>query len=283
MTRSNVGTLVRHWRSHRARSQLDLALDVGVSTRHLSYVETGRSRPSPELIEAIGIHLDVPLRDRNAMLLAAGFAPAHRRTPLDDPGLTHVLDQLGRLLRAHEPHPGFVLDRQWNVVLANTAADAMQALLPGELVEPTVNIFRASLHPAGFASFTRNFDEWATSLLAQLDRLIVLTDDADLKAIRDEVDAYPNVADLRRRSSWQAPFGSADRDDVLIPCELVVGGTELSMFSTHTSFGTPRDITLEELSIELFFPTDAVTAEFFRSAMSHDPSDPTSLKEPTDD
>jgi len=240
-----------------------LAQRVGVSTRHLSFVETGRSRPSPELIEAIGIHLDIPLRERNAMLLAAGYAPRYRHTPLDDPAMAGPRSSLQRLLDAHMPYPGFVLDRHWNVVLANGGAAPIAALLPDELTTPTLNVFRSSLHPKGLAPLTANLPEWTSYLLRQLERLIVITHDDELIAIRDEVTAYPAIAEILAEHDWRTP---PPVDDPLIPCDLSIGGMTLSLFTTLTSFGTPQDVTLDELSIELFFPTDDATAEFFRTA-----------------
>lgn len=260
MVSNNVGTLVRHWRHQRSRSQLEIAHEIGVSPRHLSFVETGRSRPSPELIDAIGIHLDVPLRERNTMLLAAGFAPRYRHTALDDPTMRSIVASLQRLLDAHDPFPGLVLDRHWNVVLANAAAGAFSALLPDHLVGPPMNVFRASLHPDGLAAHTIGFDEWAGHLLAQLRRQVAITGDPNLIDIEREVTAYPNVAELSDRVDWATP---SEPPELLVPFRLDLDGTELSMFTTLTTFGTPRDVTLDELAIELFFPTDTATSGFF--------------------
>lgn len=239
----------------------ELAYEVGVSPRHLSFVETGRSRPSPELIDALGIHLDVPLRERNTMLLAAGFAPRYRHTSLDDPAMATVVASLQRLLDAHDPFPGLVLDRHWNVVLTNAAAGAFAALLPEHLVGPPMNVFRASLHPDGLAAHTIDFDQWAGHLLTQLGRQVAITGDPGLIDIQREVTSYPNVVDLRDRVDWTTP---AEPPDLLVPFRLDLGGTELSMFTTLTTFGTPRDVTLDELAIELFFPTDPATSDFFQ-------------------
>ncbi len=258
---TGVGTMVREWRGRRARSQLDLAYEVGVSPKHLSFVETGRSKPSPELVLALARHLNVPLRERNALLLAAGFAPRYHEAPLDDPSMARVASSLQRLLDTHEPYPGVVLDRRWNVVLANSAAGTLSAVLPPELAGPPLNIFRASLHPDGLAAHTRNFDQWATYLLTQLHRLVHLTADTELAALEDEVTAYPNIIELRGRTTWNDP---PEEPALLIPCELELGGTELSLFTTLTTFGTPRDITLDELAIELFFPADDATESILR-------------------
>ena len=261
MAHTAVGTLVRDWRHRRSRSQLDVAHEVGVSPKHLSFVETGRSRPSPELIDAIGIHLEIPLRERNNLLLAAGFAPRYQHTPLDDPEMAGIVESLRRLLDAHAPYPGVVLDRHWNVVLANAPAGELVAMLPPDLAGPPVNVFRACLHPDGLARHTLGFDDWATYLLTQLHRLVTLTNDAGLVAIEDEVTGYPNIVDLRDRIGRPVSFTTPD---LLVPFRIDLDGVELTMFTTLTTFGTPRDITLDELAIELFFPNDTATADHFR-------------------
>jgi transcriptional regulator with XRE-family HTH domain len=259
---STIGPLMRDWRTRRGRSQLDLSLDVGVSTRHLSYVETGKSRPSPELVLAVAEHLEVPLRERNTMLLAAGFAPRYSDRGLDAPAMRPIVAALQRMLDAHDPYPGVVIDRQWNVVLANEAVTALTAGLPPEVLEPPVNVFRMCLHPAGLAERTVNFAEWADYLLRQLRRTIVLTGDAGLAAIEQEVLAFPNVARLPRRHAQTGDSEPA----LLIPFELRVDEERtLSFFTTLTTFGTPLDVTLDELSVELFFPADDVTDRAVRA------------------
>jgi transcriptional regulator with XRE-family HTH domain len=239
---------------------MDLALDVGVSTRHLSFVETGRSKPSAELVLAIAEHLDVPLRERNTLLLAAGFAPRFSETPLDAPDMERMTTSLQRMLDAHNPYPGVVLDRQWNVVLTNMAAAVLASGLPPELTGPPLNIFRASLHPDGLAARTLNFDEWGAYLITQLRRQVSLTGDRELAALLEEVSAYPNVAELTARHGWLAWPDTA----LLIPFRIDFDGVEMSMFTTLTTFGTPRDITLDELAVELFFPADDTTEAILR-------------------
>lgn len=262
MPTATIGPLMRDWRTRRGRSQLDLSLDVGVSTRHLSFVENGRSRPSPELVLAVAEHLDVPLRERNTMLLAAGFAPRYSSRPLSDPSMRHVVGSLQRLLDAHDPYPGVVIDRQWNVLLANRAASALTTGLPEEVVQPQVNVFRLCLHPAGLASRTLNFDEWASYLLRQLRRTIMLTGDEQLATIETEVLAYPNLT----RAVRDRAAGRPDESPILVPFVLDVGdGHELSLFTTLTTFGTPLDVTLDELAVELFFPADEPTELLLRS------------------
>jgi transcriptional regulator with XRE-family HTH domain len=247
-----VGDLLRAWRGRRRRSQLDLALDVGVSTRHLSCIETGRARPSPAMLDALAGALGVPLRERNHLLLAAGYAPRYAERTLDDACMHQVRSALDRLLRAHAPNPGLVLDRQWNVVLANRPALALAALLPAALTQPAFNVFRASLHPQGLAALTENFAEWAGVLLQALRRAIAATGDAGLLQLEREVLAYPNVAAL---APGHPPDAVPDTP-LLVPCVLRLPQGRLSMFTTLTTFGTPRDITLDELSIELFYPAD---------------------------
>lgn len=230
-----------------------LALDASVSTRHLSFVETGRSKPSRELVLALAEHLDVPLRERNTMLLAAGFAPGFTSRPLDDDSMLVIRSSLERILDAHDPFPGLVLDKQWNIVLANRSAGRLLELLPGELRKQPVNLFRASLHPDGLAQYTTNFDHWGTYLLRQLDQLAVRFGDDDLQALRTEVGNYPNMTVLAR----QPPTNISG--ELVITCDLDLFGQHLSLFTTLTTFGSPLDVTLDELLIELFFPADTPT------------------------
>jgi transcriptional regulator with XRE-family HTH domain len=251
----SVGDLMREWRTRRRRSQMDLSLEVGVSTRHLSFVETGRSRPSPELVLAVAEHLDVPLRERNRMLLAAGYAPRFGERGLDDPAMTRVLGSLQRMLDAHDPYPGVVIDRRWDVLAANGAAEGLTAGLPAEVVGDRLNVFRACLHPDGLASVTANFDDWSAYLLRQIRRTVELTGDALLADLEREVLAYPTVA-------GRTPVGPTGVDDdppLLVPFRLTTERGELSFFTTLTTFGTPRDVTLDELCVELFFPADDAT------------------------
>jgi transcriptional regulator with XRE-family HTH domain len=260
MGRPRVGELLREWRTRRRRSQMDLALDVGVSTRHLSFVETGRSRPSPELVLALAEHLDVPLRERNTLLLAAGYAPRYTESSLDAPTMRHVRASLQRMLDAHDPYPGVVIDRRWDVVLANRSASALTIGVAPELLGPPLNVYRVCLHPDGLAARTINFAEWAAYLLGQLRRTIVLTGDGQLEALEREVQSYPNVA----RLAALAPPPVWDDPPLLVPIQLDAGDHELAMFTTLTTFGTPRDVTLDELAVELFFPADDRTATILR-------------------
>jgi transcriptional regulator with XRE-family HTH domain len=258
----DVGSLLRAWRGKRRLSQLALALDVGVSARHLSFVETGRARPSAELLLALAERLTVPLRERNQLLQAAGFAPRYSETGWSSPDLRAVHAALQRLLDAHDPYPGVALDRQWNVVLANAAAVRMVALLPEHLSRPSLNMFRASLHPEGFASITANFDDWGRYLVGELERLAAASLDTSVAALLDEVSTYPNVRALRARPAPPEPRAAPT---LLVPCVLRHRGRELSLFTTLATFGSPRDVTLAELTVELFYPADEDTAAALRA------------------
>lgn len=255
----DVGASIREWRNLRRMSQMELALEAGISPRHLSFVETGRSRPSPEVLLALAQCLSLPLRDRNAWLLAAGYAPRFGEQGLGAAEMTQIRATLTRLLDAHDPYPGVVLDRHWNVVLANRAAAGLTALLPEFLRSPVLNLFRASLHPEGFAAHTLNFGQWGNYMLGALERLAASNRDAASYELLDEIRAYPGVDALSGIGDADAPGA-----DLLVPCVLGLGGTRLSMFTTLTTFGTPRDITLEELCIELFYPADADTEAALR-------------------
>lgn len=258
---ASVGTLVRAWRTKRRLSQLALALDAGISTRHLSFVETGRSRPSADLLLGLADHLDVPLRERNTWLHAAGHAPRFPETSLAAPDVAMVRTALQRLLDLHDPYPGVALDRSWNVVLGNQAAARMMTSVPSFLLSPVPNMFRLSLHPQGFAAHTFNFDEWGRYLIGELRRMAESSTDPAISALLDEVSSYPNVRALGTRQ----PVPSAAASP-LVHCILERGGTRLSLFSTLAIIGAPRDVMLAELTVELFYPGDEATAVVLRGA-----------------
>jgi transcriptional regulator with XRE-family HTH domain len=260
VTRSGAGTLIRDGRLRARRSQLDLALDVGVSPRHLSFVELGKAKPSPELILVLAERLDVPLRERNDWLLAAGYAPRFPETPLDGPAMEHVRATLQGLLDAHEPYPAVVIDRRWTVQLTNAAAIRLAEGIAPEARGVPSNIFRISLHADGFARRTRNLAEWSGYLLRQLDRAIVRTGDPELVALGEEIAGWPHVPP---RPSWREP-PPGGRPELVVPWQLAHRGEELSLFTTMSTFGTAVDITLAELSIELFLPADPPTAKALR-------------------
>jgi transcriptional regulator with XRE-family HTH domain len=239
---------------------MHLALEIGVSPRHLSFVETGRSKPSPELVESIAEELEVPLRERNTLLLAAGYAPRYRERALDDPAMRFAVESVQRMLDAHDPYPGVLIDRQWNIVRANAAAGALTVGLPPEVLGPPINVYRVCLHPDGLAARTSNFSEWAAYLVGQLERSLAVTGDAALQELRDEVRAYQNVAEALD----DAAAGAAEEVPLLVPFRLQAGDGELSLFTTLTTFGTPRDVTLDELAVELFYPADDATERALR-------------------
>ena len=249
------GALLRDWRRRRRLSQLDLALEAGVSTRHLSFVETGRSRPSPEMVLHLADELDVPLRERNRLLLAAGYAPVYEERALDEPEMQPVHEAVQLVLDGHEPYPAITVDRGWALVAHNRAAGLMMAGLPEDLLAPPMNVLRASLHPEGLAPRIANLAQWKAHVLERLGRQVTLTGDPALRTLYDELDAYP------------APPGDpGPTSDVAVPLRLRMPDAELRFISTVTTFGTPADITVEELSIESFFPADGATAEYLRRA-----------------
>jgi transcriptional regulator with XRE-family HTH domain len=256
---ASLGDLLRAWRAKRRLSQLELGLRAGVSPRHLSFVETGRSRASAELLVALADVLDLPLRERNALLLAGGHAPRWPETPLDALDMAAVQQAITRVLDAHDPFPGIALDRHWNVVIANRAAQRLVALVPPALREPRPNTFRLGLHPMGIAAFTVNFDDWGRHLLHELQRLADDTIDAKATALLDEVRGYPNVQALLRAPPPPAPV------QLLVPCVLELQGQRLSLFTTLATFGSPRDVTLAELTVELFYPADDATQQALRA------------------
>jgi transcriptional regulator with XRE-family HTH domain len=260
MTQVAVGLLIRQRRGLARRSQMDLAHEIGVSPRHLSFVELGKSRPSARLLLAIARHLDVPLRQRNDWLLAAGYAPRYAETSLTGPALARIRRSLQILLDAHDPFPAAAIDRHWNVQLTNAAAGRLASGVPAEVRGVPTNIFRTALHPAGLAGRTRNFPQWSAHLLRQLDRAVIRTQDAALAALADEIATWPSIPD---RQAW-SQLSAEDGDDPVVPWRLEAGGQELSFFTTMTAFGTPMDITLSELSIELFFPADEATEAALR-------------------
>ncbi|WP_370949272.1 helix-turn-helix domain-containing protein [Amycolatopsis sp. cg5] len=249
-----VGQLLREWRDRRRISQLDLAIEAEISTRHLSFVETGRSQPSREMVLKLGEHLDVPLRARNQLLLAAGYAPAYAETGLADPEMAAARQAVRQLLASHEPYPAAVVDRHWNLVEANASIGIMV-----EDVDPSLltNVLRATLHPDGMAPNIVNLGEWRAHLLGRLRRQVAQTADPVLTELLDELRGYPCDQPV---PEVEVPAPG----DIIIPLRLRHHGTELTFFSTVATFGTPLDITLAELVIESFFPADTPTAEYLR-------------------
>jgi len=248
-----VGELLREWRERRRLSQLQLALQADVSTRHLSFVETGRSLPSREMILHLAEQLDLPLRERNHLLLAAGYAPVYAETALDSPQMAPVRAAIRQVLTGHEPYPAIVVDRGWTIVDANASVALFTAGVRPELLTPPANSLRVSLHPDGMASRIVNLGEWRAHLLGRLRRQIALTADPGLTALYDELRAYPC-------DQPEPEIELPGPGDLVVPLRIRHGDRELAFFSTVATFGTPLDVTVAELAIESFFPADAATA-----------------------
>jgi transcriptional regulator with XRE-family HTH domain len=249
-----VGNLLRKWRERRRLSQLDLASDAEISTRHLSFLETGRSQPSREMVLRLAEQLEVPLRERNALLIAAGYAPAYPERPLDDPALQSARKAVDLALAGHEPYPALAIDRHWTLIASNNAVAAVMAGADPSLLRPPINALRLSLHPKGLAPRIANLAEWRSHLLARLRRQIEITADPVLEELLNELSGYP------------APGAGDIVEDagVVVPFQLITERGLLSFISATTIFGTPVDITLSELAVESFFPADAATAKALR-------------------
>jgi transcriptional regulator with XRE-family HTH domain len=243
-----IGPLLKTWRTRRRLSQLDLALEAGVSTRHLSFLETGRSRPSEQMVVHLAEQLDVPLRERNRMLLAAGYAPIYSQRPLDELG--PIQDALDQLLESHEPFPAIVVDRAWNVVAANAAIAMLTNGAAPHLLEPPINALRLSLHPEGMAPRIINLGEWRAHLLR------------DLQA---QVDATGDDEQTKLLEALPGPEGEPAPHDVFVPLRIQTPDGELRFLSTRTTFATAVDVTVSELAIESFFPADRATADAVRA------------------
>lgn len=253
-TQTPVGELLRRWRERRRLSQLDLALTAEISTRHLSFVETGRAKPSREMVLRLGEHLEVPLRERNQLLLAAGYAPVYAESPLDAPELAVAREAVRRVLRGHEPYPAVVVDRYWNLVDANASVALLTEGADPRLLTPPANVLRLALHPDGMAPRVLNLGEWRADLLTRLRRQAEVTADPRLAELYDEVAAYPG-------DPGDAGGTVPARGDIFVPLRLRHGDGELSFFSTVATFGTPVEITVSELVIESFYPADAATGD----------------------
>jgi transcriptional regulator with XRE-family HTH domain len=260
--RAAIGGLLRSWRQTRRVSQLELSSVSGVSSRHLSFIETGRAKPSREMVLRLAVELDVPLRERNALLQAAGFAPEYSETPLDAPEMALVYDAIDTVLRGHLPYPALVLDGRWNLVRANHAIAVFTAGLPPHLTGPTANAMRITLHPDGLAPDLVDHELVRQRFLRRVRRQAAATGDPVIAALADECEAYPHPGDAD--DSTAAPPDA----DIVMPFRVRRGGRILNMFSTIATFGTATDLTVAELSIETFFPADAETASYLTSMAS---------------
>jgi transcriptional regulator with XRE-family HTH domain len=250
-----VGEQLRDWRQRRRLSQLDLALEVEISTRHLSFVETGRAQPSRDMVLRLAAELDVPLRERNAMLLAAGYAPVFTDRPLDDQSLSQAKAAIETLLSAHEPFPALAVDRHWNLVTANRAGTALMQGVAAHLLEPPINVLRLSLHPEGAAPRIENLAEWKAHLLHRLRKQFEASADPALLELMEELRGYPSP-----------PPTQPDPGAIAVPLVVNSPRGAMSFLSTTMLFGSPLDVTLSELAIEIFLPADAATVERLRGA-----------------
>jgi transcriptional regulator with XRE-family HTH domain len=265
-----VGGLLREWRQRRRMSQLDLACAADISTKHLSFMETGRSKPSREMVLHLAEQLEVPLRARNALLNAAGYAPVFPERRLDDPAMAAARQVIDLVLAGHEPHPALAVDRHWCMAAANRAVAPLMTGVDPALLRPPVNVLRVSLHPGGLAPRTVNLAEWRGHLLAGLRQQIEISGDPVLIDLLAELRSYDVPAVPASR------VGSPDRATVAVPFRLATDHGVLSFLSTITVFGTPIDVTLSELALECFYPADQATAEAMRQLISR--ADPAPAK-----
>ncbi|HEY8538297.1 MAG TPA: helix-turn-helix transcriptional regulator [Steroidobacteraceae bacterium] len=251
-----VGQLIREWRQRRRLSQLDFATEAEISAKHLSFIETGRAQPSRDMVLKLAELLDVPLRERNKLLVAAGFAPIFEERSLDDPALQAARAAVDLVLKGHEPYPALAVDRHWTLLAANRAVPLFLTGLPESLLTPPVNVLRLTLHPDGLAPRIVNLAQWRAHLLARLRRQIDVSADPALATLYEELAQYPAPAATAREVH--------STNDVVVPFQVVMNGAVLSFISTTTVFGTPIDITLAELALETFFPADEQTVRALR-------------------
>ena len=254
------GTLLHTWRQRRKLSQLDLAGLANVSQRHVSFVESGRSQPSRDMVLHLARHLEVPLRDQNALLAAAGYAPAFQERPLDTPAMATAMSAVQRILDAHDPHPALAVDRHWNLLAANRTVPFLMEGAAQTLLAPPVNVLRLSLHPDGLAARIDNYREWRAHVVHRLARQVDLSGDPVLATLLQEIAAYPTPASARPHR----PQATDPLAGIAIPLRLVTEAGTLSFLSTTTVFGTAIDIVLAETVIESFLPADRATAEIVR-------------------
>lgn len=256
---ATFGRRLCEWRRRRRVSQLRLACDAGISTRHLSFLETGRSLPSREMILHLARWLEIPMREQNLLLVAAGFAPLFPETSLDDPSLEAARQAVDFMLARQKPYPAFAIDRYWNIAASNAVLPEIYTGVAADLLRPPVNALRLSLHPSGLAPRIANLPEWRSRLLSRLQRQIEIAADPALVSLMKEISAYPCPAgDAARESSPDHDFA--------IPLRLLTPLGLLSFFSTTMVFGAPLDVTLSDLALEFFFPTDAATAKAVEGA-----------------
>lgn len=258
-SRDGFGTHLRYWRIKRRMNQMDLAGAAEMSTRHLSYVETGKSTPSREMVLRLAERLDVPLRERNALLVAAGYAPMFQQRSLDDRAMAAARRAVDLVLKGHEPYPAIAVDRHWNMVSANALVPVMLAGVSPALLAPPANVMRLALHPDGLASKLLNLAAWREHLLRRLQQQIAMTGDEVLIRLHQELAGYPVPSGAQGAQDAHDDLGG-----LALPCQLQTPAGVLSLISTITVFGSPIDVTLQELAIESFFPADEFTAKALR-------------------
>ncbi|WP_280236684.1 helix-turn-helix domain-containing protein [Nocardia cyriacigeorgica] len=254
-----AGELLREWRVRRGLSQLELSVRAGVSSRHISFVETGRTVPSPTMVLRLAEQLNIPLRERNRLLIAAGHAPAYRQRPLDDPDLAAALTAVRRIIDSHTPYPALAVDHRWNLLFANDAAEVFFAGVAPELLAQPINMMRLGLHPKGFAHRLRNLDRVRGFLLPRLARQAAQTGDADLYSLHRELAAF-----------GESGHAHIDAADIALPIELEHRGAVLRLFNTITTFGAAFDVTLDDIAVEAYFPADPDTANHLRALAEPD-------------
>jgi transcriptional regulator with XRE-family HTH domain len=257
-----VGDFLRHWRRRRRVSQLELALAASISQRHLSFVESGRAAPSRAMVLRLAEQLQLPFRERNALLVSAGFAPVYRERGLDEPDLSAAHRVVELILAGHSPYPALAVDRHWMLVSANDAAARLLTGVDPSLLQPPINVLRLSFHPHGLAGRILNFDHWRRHVLHRLSKQVDAVADPVLVALLEELTQYPSPVAARTRRKFD------DLAGIAVPLELQTEAGVLCFLSTITVFGTPVDITLSELAIESFFPANAETAETMRQLAS---------------
>ena len=262
------GTQLRRWRTGRAMSQLTLATEAGISTRHLSFLETGRAQPSREMVQLLAGMLDVPLGDRNALLVSAGYAPAYGERPLSAPELEPVRRALQFTLRQQEPFPALVVDGEWNIVMKNEGTRRVFELFSDSEHDKRVhmNVMRTVFCPSGLRRYIVNWEELAGCLVNSLHNQVAATGSEAMVRLRDELLAYPGVP-----SRWSVPDPCAAMEP-MVSMQLRKGDLALSFFSMITMLGTPRDVTLQQLKIECFFPADAATEQLARNLAAAAPT-----------
>jgi transcriptional regulator with XRE-family HTH domain len=254
------GDHLRRWRRSRRLSQLDCALDAEISQKHLSFIESGRSKPSREMVLRLAQSLRVPLRETNRMMLAAGYAPAYAERPLDDPALAAARAAIDLVLKGHDPYPALAVDRRWNLLAANAAVGRLLALVASpKLLEPPVNVLRLSMDPGGLQPHIVNYGEWRRHLLHRLRQQAEATGDPGLHGLYRELAALPASAPI------EVPEPAEAGEALVIPFKLRTPAGVLSFISTTTVFGTPLDVTLAEIALEAFYPADRATAEALRA------------------